>query len=91
MNFEWDAEKAQSNFDKHGVRFEIASGVFVDPNHITAVDDRFNYGEERLVTLARTSEGTLVVVTTQRDEGRTLRLISARKANKRERSTYGDH
>ena len=90
MNFEWDAEKAQSNFDKHGVRFEIASGVFVDPNHITAVDDRFNYGEERLVTLARTSEGTLVVVTTQRDEGRTLRLISARKANKRERSTYGD-
>ena len=90
MNFEWDADKAQSNFEKHGVRFEIASGVFVDPDRITAVDDRFDYGEERLVTLGRTSEGILVVVTTERDEGRTIRLISARKANRRERNTYGD-
>lgn len=90
MNFEWDADKAQSNFEKHGVRFEIASGVFVDPNHITAVDDRFDYGEERLVTLGRTSEGILVVVATERDKGHTIRIISARKASKRERSTYGD-
>lgn len=90
MNFEWDAEKAQRNFEKHGIRFEIASGVFADPDRITAVDDRFDYGEERLTTLGRTSEGILVVVTTERNEGKTTRLISARKANKRERSTYGD-
>ncbi|MEP2472550.1 MAG: BrnT family toxin [Paracoccaceae bacterium] len=90
MKFEWDADKAQSNFEKHGVRFEIASGVFIDPDRITAVDDRFDYGEERLVTLGQTLDGILVVVTTERDEGRSMRLISARKANRRERNTYGD-
>lgn len=90
MKFEWDADKAQSNFEKHGVRFGIASGVFIDPDRITAVDDRFDYGEERLVTLGQTLDGILVVVTTERDEGRSMRLISARKANRRERKTYGD-
>ena len=90
MDFEWDAEKAQKNLEKHGVRFEIASAVFIDPDRITAIDDRFNYGEERLVTLGRTHDGILVVVTTERDEGQVIRIISARKANKRERRTYAD-
>ena len=90
MDFEWNAEKAQKNLEKHGVRFEIASAVFVDPDRITIIDDRFDYGEERLVTLGRTHDGILVVVTTERDEGRTIRIISARKANKRERRSY-DH
>ena len=90
MDFEWDAEKAQKNIEKHGVRFEIASAVFVDPDRITAIDDRFDYGEERLVTLGRTHDGILVVVTTGRDEGQIIRIISARKANKRERRTYAD-
>ena len=90
MDFEWDAEKAQKNLEKHGVRFEIVSAVFIDPDRITAIDDRFNYGEERLVTLGRTYDGILVVVTTERDEGQVIRIISARKANKRERRTYAD-
>ena len=89
-NFEWNAEKAQKNLEKHGVRFEIASAVFIDPDRITAIDDRFDYGEERLVTLGRTHNGVLVVVTTERDEGQIIRIISARKANKRERRTYDD-
>lgn len=88
MNFEWDAEKAQTNVEKHGVRFEVAAAVFLDPSRITATDDRFDYGEERLVTLGRTHDGILVVVTTERDHGQTIRIISARKANKRERSKY---
>lgn len=90
MNFEWDAEKAQRNLEKHGVRFEVAEGVFVDPDRITALDDRFDYGEERLVTLGQTHNGVLVVVTTERDAGQIIRIISARKASKRERSTYDD-
>ena len=88
MNFEWDAKKAQKNLEKHGVRFEIASAVFVDPDRITVIDDRFYYGEERLVTLGQTHDGILVVVTTEREEGDTIRIISARKANKRERRTH---
>lgn len=90
MNFEWDADKAQTNLEKHGVRFEIAAAVFLDPDRITAVDDRIDYGEERHITLGRTHDGVLVVVTTERDEGQTIRIISARKANKRERSRYGN-
>ena len=35
MDFEWDAEKAQKNLEKHGVRFEISEAVFLDPNHLT--------------------------------------------------------
>ena len=85
MNFEWDADKARKNLEKHGVRFEIAKAVFIDPNHITAIDDRFDYGEERLVTLGQTYDGVLVVITTERDETQIIRIISARKANKRER------
>lgn len=90
MNFEWDAEKARTNLKKHGVRFEIAAGVFLDPARITAIDNRFDYGEERDITLGRTHDGILVVVTTERDEGQTIRIISARKANKRERRRYGN-
>ncbi len=78
------------NLEKHGVRFEIASAVFVDPDRITIIDDRFDYGEERLVTLGRAHDGILVVVTTERDEGQTIRIISARKPNKRERRAYVD-
>jgi len=57
MDFEWDADKAQKNLEKHGIRFEIAAAVFIDPNHITAIDDRFDYGEERYVTLGLTYDG----------------------------------
>jgi len=91
MDFEWDAEKARKNLEKHGVRFEIAEAVFIDPNHITAIDDRFDYGEERFVTLGQTYDGILVVITTERDEGQIIRIISARKANKRERIAYHDN
>lgn len=90
MDFEWGTEKAQKNLEKHGVRFEIAEAVFIDPNRITVIDDRFDYGEERLVTLGRTHDGILVVVTTKRNDGQVIRIISARKANKRERRAYDD-
>ena len=90
MNFEWDAEKARKNLEKHGVRFEIAEAVFIDPNHITVIDDRFDYGEERLVTVGQTYDGLLVVVTTERGEGWITRIISARKATKQERKAYHD-
>lgn len=57
MDFEWDAAKARANEEKHGVRFEIAATVFLDPARITAIDDRFDYGEERLVTLGAPMTG----------------------------------
>lgn len=90
MEFEWDEDKALGNLEKHGIRFEVATGVFLDPNRITAEDARFDYGEVRRVTLGKTSEGVLVVVTTQRNNPPRTRIISARKANRRERNHYGN-
>lgn len=90
MEFEWDADKAESNAKKHGIRFEVATAVFDDPHRITAIDDRFGYGEERLVTLGRTPDGVLVVVTTEQDDPPCIRIISARKATRRERKHYGN-
>jgi uncharacterized protein len=90
MNFEWDANKAQINLEKHGIRFEVAGAVFFDPDRITANDDRGDYGEDRFLTVGKTQDGVLVVVTTMRDAGQTTRIISARKANKRERRIYDD-
>lgn len=43
MEFEWDADKAESNAKKHGIRFEVATAVFDDPDRITVVDGRFDY------------------------------------------------
>jgi uncharacterized DUF497 family protein len=90
MEFEWDSDKAESNAKKHGIRFEVATAVFDDPNRITVIDDRFDYNEEWLVTLGKTSDGVLVVMTTERDDPPRIRIISARKANKREGRRYGN-
>lgn len=61
-----------------------------EKSKVTAIDDRFDYDEERLVTLGKTPDGILVVVTTERDDPPRVRIISARKANKRERRHYGN-
>lgn len=90
MEFEWDADKAESNAKKHGIRFEVATAVFDDPDRITVIDDRFDYDEERLMTLGKTPDGVLVVVTTERDNPPRVRIISARKATRRERKQYGN-
>ena len=89
MQFMWDARKAQSNFEKHNVRFEVAIRVFQDEGRISAQDMRFDYGEVRLIT-SGLIEGRLHVVVhvDDADEG-TTRIISARKANKRERKAHG--
>ena len=86
MNFGWDEIKAGSNQAKHGVSFEMAARVFVDPLRIETRDSRKNYGEDRWATIGVSVEAVLYVVYTVRDE--TIRLISARKANDRERKQY---
>tara|TARA_R110002020_G_scaffold36134_11_gene108647 strand:- start:1220 stop:1507 length:288 start_codon:yes stop_codon:yes gene_type:complete len=88
MQFEWDSGKADLNATKHGVGFELAALVFLDDDRLTAIDSRFDYGEERLITIGHI-EGRLhvVVYTLIKD---TIRIISARKANKREQARYAD-
>ncbi len=84
--FEWDEAKNAENYAKHGVDFERACWAFADPFAIERLDQREDYGEDRVI-LVGTAEGVvLVVVYTERD-GR-LRLISARRATKREQDDY---
>ncbi|MEW6250744.1 MAG: BrnT family toxin [Planctomycetota bacterium] len=87
MQFEWDQKKAQQNLKKHGVRFEEAATVFGDPLSRTIHDPLHSVREERWVTMGRSFRNRLVVVV-HTDRGGRIRLISARKATRRERGAY---
>ena len=91
MEFEWDDHKAAANLEKHGIRFEVAAKIFLDAGCVIIPDDRVDYGEERFIAFGRIDARLYVVVFTQNDETETIRLISARKANSRERRRYGDN
>ena len=86
MQFEWDERKAAQNIAKHGVPFDYAARVFLDPHRLDRADARHDYQEERRLTLGRIEGRLFVVAYTAR--GHTIRLISARKANAREQRGY---
>jgi uncharacterized protein len=86
MQVTWDPAKAGANLQKHGVRFSDAEGVLFDPLAIT-VEDRSATGELRFVSIGADPFGrVLTVVYTHR--GDDLRLISARRATRKERLQY---
>ena len=90
MRFEWDEEKNRSNLRKHRVSFETAREVFDDPLHVSK-PDRIVEGEQRWITIGVVAELALLVVahTYRDDEGEEGgRIISARKASRRERHEY---
>jgi len=89
MEFEWDVDKDRENQAKHGISFEEATHIFDGPV-LTKIDDREAYGEVREITMGMLSpDAVLVVVHTERGEN--IRLISARKANRRERQIFYDY
>ena len=91
MKFEWNDEKNLTNQEKHGVSFEEAREVFEDPLQISKLDHRFNYFEERWITIGSTKQYQVLVVANMffTDEGEEIiRIISARKANTNERRSY---
>ena len=87
MDFEWDEAKSDACFAERGFDFGYAILVFLDPNRLIEVDDRFDYGEQRYRVLGQIEWRVFVVVYTPR--GTAFRLISARKANRREVRRYG--
>ncbi len=88
MLYNWDENKRRSNIEKHGVDFVDATEIFSDKNRIETIDDRNDYGEERLQTIGYALPGLLFVVYTYRDNKTKRRIISARKASKKERALY---
>ena len=87
MNFSWDENKAKTNQQKHGVSFAEASTVFGDPLSITIDDQEHSDYEKRFVIIGCSLNMEILVVI-HTDSENTIRIISARKSTKQERSLY---
>jgi len=92
VRFEWDPVKAAANLTKHGITFDMAREVFKDTRAVVEIDDRQDYGEERLIRIAMVGLRYLFVIYTERvdsDNGdEIIRIVSARRATSYERRTY---
>jgi uncharacterized DUF497 family protein len=87
MEFEWDPDKARTNIDKHGLAFPEAATVFGDPLAITYSDPDHSDDEDRFLTFGYSQEGDLLVVS-HTERGHRTRIISARRATRKERKLY---
>ena len=90
--FDWDPNKAKANRKKHGIAFEQASTIFLDPRMISVFDTKHSEGEDRWATIGIDKNGILLVAvhTFQQlaaDSCR-IRIISARKATSNEMKQY---
>jgi len=92
ISFEWDDKKADSNLTKHKVSFEEAESVFFDSNARMIFDPDHSKNEDRFILLGLSAVLRVLVVchcTRDSDEnGEVIRIISARKANKKEQKQY---
>jgi uncharacterized DUF497 family protein len=87
LTFEWDPAKARSNLAKHGVGFPEAATVFGDLLSFTAADPDRSKAEQRYVTMGMSYRQRILVVA-HTEVGDRLRIISARRATRRERQVY---
>lgn len=90
--FEWDPIKAKDNLRKHGVSFDRAAEVFIDPLAVSIPDEEHSDEEERWVTLGKDRRGSVLVLSHTFQEASAeefiIRIISARKATRREIRQY---
>jgi uncharacterized DUF497 family protein len=87
LSFEWDEIKAGANLTKHGVSFEEAATVFGDPLSLTIPDPAHSQVENRFIIVGQSHRRKLLVVV-HTERGDNIRVISARRASKRERKEY---
>jgi hypothetical protein len=87
LSFEWDENKAKANLAKHGVSFEEASTAFGDPLSLTIPDPAHSHAEDRSIVLGQSHQRKLLVVV-HTERGDNIRIISARRASRRERKSY---
>lgn len=89
MKFEWDAKKASINYQKHKIAFEEAITVFDDPFALIAIDEKHSTKNElREWIIGEADFGIIVAIFTIREPGNIYRIISARKANRKEKTKY---
>jgi uncharacterized DUF497 family protein len=87
MKFDWDNKKDESNFLKHGIGFVDAVTVFADPYLLFTEDSKHSQQEEREWAIGEMENGSIIVVVFTIRNG-VIRIISARKATKKERKQY---
>ena len=89
ISFEWDQEKNKSNIKKHGISFEEAVTVFADESAILFDDPEHSESEERFLLLGMSESARICIVChCYRASDMVIRIISARKATKKEKSRY---
>lgn len=87
MQFEWDPEKAKKNIKKHKISFDEAVTVFYDPLSATFNDPDHSADENRFITIGYSSHNRLLVVSNT-ERGKAIRIINARLATARERKRH---
>jgi uncharacterized protein len=87
VEYEWNLAKETLNRRKHGISFTAAARALEDPRKLELLDERFDYGEERIQSIGMDHGVVLFVVTVMRSES-VCRIISARKATRREQKKY---
>lgn len=91
MLFEWDDNKEKINLAKHGIDFSTAARVFQDENRVEFYDEAHSDDEEdRYITIGQINGVAIIVMVVYTERENAIRLISARKATKQERSMYYD-
>lgn len=91
MRLSWDEAKNRANRKKHGVSFEEAAELFQSgTDYLEIYDEDHSDEEDRFIAIGPVSTGLLLVVWTEQDEN-TGRIISARRATRRERQFYHSH
>ncbi len=88
--FEWDADKAKKNIKIHGISFDEASTTFGDTLSLSIYDPLHSDEEDRLVLIGNSYKNRLVVVV-HTERGNKIRIITARKATKKERKQYEEN
>ncbi len=89
MYFDWDPEKDQGNIEKHGISFDEASSVFFDDKAILFDDPEHSEDEDRFLLLGMSEKANLCIVChCYRESDTIIRIISARKASKKEEMRY---
>ena len=90
IKFEWDQQKSISNHKKHGISFNEAKTVFYDEQARVIHDPEHSHEEDRFIILGLSiSLNLLVVCHCFRDDEKIIRIISARKATRKESASYG--
>ena len=93
MKIEWDEKKNRANIKKHGVSFKEASEIFDYPLVASSLDKRYDYHDERWVSFGTAKNGKVIAVghlywLSENDGEEHIRIITARKATKKEREQY---